>query len=120
MSPLWPLLMMFLVTILTSSLLFWSIKTLLHQNQNLESRYNQQVQDLLNRLMTKEWQSYQALTSSRLSPIQTLDGEGVGLSDDNELKKLAEILGENYPVGDILVETGLDEYDRHELGLDLP
>ena len=30
------------------------------------------------------------------------------------------MLGMNYPLGETLVETGLDEYDRSELGLDLP
>jgi hypothetical protein len=36
------------------------------------------------------------------------------------MKKLADLLGQGYPTGEVLVETGLDEYDRHELGLDLP
>jgi hypothetical protein len=70
--------------------------------------------------MTKEWQSYQSLTLSQSNQILPQDGEGIGLSDDNEMRRVAELLGQQYPIGETLVETGLDEYDRIELGLDLP
>ena len=60
------------------------------------------------------------MTSSQSNQILQQDGEGIGLSDDNEMRKYAEMLGVNFPAGETLVETGLDEYDRSELGLDLP
>jgi hypothetical protein len=120
MNPLWPLFALLLIIGLLSFLLFWLIGHLLRQNLRLESQKNQQVQDLLNRLMTKEWTSYQALNSFQSHQIPLQDGEGVGLSEENEMKKLADLLGQGYPTGEVLVETGLDEYDRHELGLDLP
>src|SRR5215831_18789735 len=120
MNPLWALLSQFLIIILMSGLIYWLIRALLNQNQKLESLRNQQVQDLLNRLMTVKWENYQVLTSSRSTPIPIQDGEGIGLSDENEMRRLAELLGQEYPIGETIVETGLDEYDRRELGLDLP
>ena|SRR5215471_20114692 len=120
MNPLWPLLLLFLVTIQASLLIFWLTRTLINQNQKSVSALSQQVNDLLNRLMTIKWENFQVLTSSQSNQILPQDGEGIGLSDENEMRKYAEMLGVNYPIGETFVETGLDEYDREQLGLDLP
>jgi hypothetical protein len=119
MNPLYPLFVVSALTILQGILLFWLIRTLINRNQQLEILRNQRESDLLNRLMTKEWESYQALTLSQSSQIQTQVGEGIGLSDENEMRRVAELLGQQFPTGETLVE-GLDEFDRTELGLDLP
>jgi len=120
MNPLWPLLLIFLITIQLSLLVFWLTKTLILQNRNSTLELNRQVNDLLNRLMTIKWENFQVLTSSQSNQILPQDGEGIGLSDENEMRKYAEMLGVNYPIGETFVETGLDEYDREQLGLDLP
>ena len=107
MNPLWPLSFLFLLVILQSFSTLWLIRVLVTRNQQLESLRNQRESDLLNRLMTKEWQSYQSLTLSQSNQILLQDGEGIGLSDDNEMRRVAELLGQQYPVGETLVETGL-------------
>lgn len=120
MNPLWPLCGIFLLTILEGLLIFWLIGKLTSQNLELENQRNQREKDLLNRLMTKEWESYQNLSLSQSNQIPTMDGEGIGLSEENEMRRLADLLGQQYPTGETLVEMGIDEHDRHELGLDLP
>lgn len=73
------------------------------------------MNDLLNRLMTRQWESYQSLSLSGHSD-SPFSGEGIGLSDENEARRWAESLGGQDGIGEVIAEIETDQ-DLRELGL---
>ncbi len=112
----WLLAALWFLTVLTCWLFHFLLIREMREDYN-QQRVTWELKEerLLNRCMTKDWQSYVQLQSqqgfSTSSPA--IDGEGVGLSEESEAKAWAEVHGLS-DVGEVVYEQ-----DFRDLGLDV-
>lgn len=69
--------------------------------------------------MTKEWQSYAQLSAAQ-APFDSYDSEYVGMSDEEELRRMAHNAANAMGTGEVLIEVPSEESiqeDLKELGL---
>jgi hypothetical protein len=89
-------------------LLRWQMK----MQETKEMAWTAERADLLNRCMTREWQSYQMMRQG--ATFASASDLPVGLSDEEELRRAGEYASNGMGLGDTLVEL---EADFAELGL---
>ncbi len=100
-----------LVGLIPSPVLFWLLIWQARSRQASEQSWTQERSDLLNRCMTKEWQSYQMMVAQ--APFSSTSEPPVGLSDEEELRRIGRAYSEA-GLGDVLVEL---DADLAELGI---
>lgn len=95
-------------TVFLTLLLIWQNR----QQQTERESWQKERESLLNRCMTKEWQSFQMMQipTRSLSPSETM----AGMSDEEELRRISQALGESQGLGEVIVDYA-DEFA--ELGL---
>ncbi len=89
-------------------------QTTAHQGERVA--WERERERLLNRCMTKEWESYVQMTGQMgtTSGLSSDTSEVVGMSDESEAARWAAAMGQGEPLGETLVEM---ERDMSELGL---
>jgi hypothetical protein len=85
------------------------VRELTAQHRHREATWELKEERLLNRCMTKDWQSYVQMgaTMGASSPFE-IPGEGIGQSDESEGLAWAKAHG-SPELGDILLEQDLGE-----------
>lgn len=84
-----------------------TMDSLIESHRVREGTWELKEERLLNRCMTKDWQSYTQVTSAMVSSTSE-PGEGIGLSDESEARAWANAHGE-LEIGDVLFEQDLRE-----------
>lgn len=87
----------------------------LHRDQMQQHREERRTWEvererLLNRAMTKEWETYVQMQSAQVVLPSTSDEAPRGMSDDEELRRIGRAEVEADGLGETLVE--LDDHDR--------
>lgn len=101
-----------LVSQLSLVVLFYRLWKNLLQEHREEKKFWQELQkDQLNRLMAKDWTEYVQVSQSE---NQSSPSESVGMSDEEELRRIQEYFGQGTPVGETLADL---TPDLEELGL---
>lgn len=95
----------------TLMLLFLLVMTIRNHEKD-RSNWSSERENLLNRCMTKEWQSYQMMTLSNPTspfPFEPYAGEYIpGMSDAEELKRMGRDISQAEGIGDM----NFDDYDQ--------
>lgn len=106
-----------LVLLLLEGVIFlklWTRQLTSHKEERVN--WERERERLLNRAMTKEWESYAQMAAAIVptSHLVSDPTEGVGLSDEEELRRVGKAIAEAEGIGETLVE--LDDFDRELLG----
>lgn len=96
--------------ILPSLLMFYLVIHQQRQFQNEKNQWDLKEERLLNRAMTKEWESYTQLSHALMNQALPSTSEPYqGMNDEEELRRFGQ-----QPVGEVLVDYS---DDLRELGL---